>query len=284
MPNNLNKVIIAGAGPGDPDLITVRAAAYLREADIILADRLANREILLRHANPAAEVIDVGKQAGRTGSMPQRRINDLLVDCAGRARLVVRLKGGDVSVFSNILDELEVLRSHGIPYEIIPGITAASGAAAYAGIPLTARDHARGVRLLTYYDRDMVPADQWSDLARTTDTLVFYMASRNLKELCARLLDSGADAAKPVALVEQATTPVQQVHLYTLGKLAGNADADKWLSPSLVIMGSVASLHERFHWFRNIDARIPFFDELGNGNGQSESSPSPENSDHAGRR
>jgi len=284
MPNQIHKVIIAGAGPGDPDLITVRAANCLREADIILADRLANREILLRHANPDAEIIEVGKQAGRSGSMPQQRINDLLVESAKRARLVVRLKGGDVSVFSNILDELEALRSHGISYEIIPGITAALGAAAYAAIPLTARDHARGVRLLTYYDRHAVSDAQWSELAHTSDTLVFYMASRNLKELCEKLLESGADARKPVALIEQATTPVQKVNRHTLEELAGVADSDQWLSPSLVIMGSVASLHERYHWFRNIDARIPFFDELGDGNAQTKPIDSPEKSFHAGRR
>jgi uroporphyrin-III C-methyltransferase len=283
MPNQLHKVIIAGAGPGDPDLITVRTATCLREADIILADRLANREILLRHANPDAEVIDVGKQAGRGGSMPQHRINELLVACAQRARRVVRLKGGDVSVFSNILDELEALRSHGIAYEIIPGVTAALGAAAYAAIPLTARDHARGVRLLTYHDRDVLSEGQWQELAHTSDTLVFYMASRHLGELCARLLSSGADARKSVAIVEQATTPVQQVQVHDLGDLAGQDAPQQWLSPSLVIMGSVASLHERYQWFRNIDARIPFFDELGDGEAQPKKMVSPENPDHAGR-
>jgi len=273
MTNTHHKVILAGAGPGDPDLITVRAAAALREADIILTDRLANREIIHRYASPKAEVIEVGKQAGRSASMPQSEINELLVSCSARARLVVRLKGGDVSIFSNILDELETLRAHDIPYEIIPGITAASGAAAYAGIPLTARDHARGVRLLSFHELDGVNDITWNELARTSDTLVLYMASRNLGTLCGKLLAAGAEGGRPLALVEQATTPVQKVYKSTIAEAAQHGAAS-FLSPSLVIIGSVVDLHERFHWYRNIDARISFFDQL----------PSRTNPEHARRR
>lgn len=261
MTNKIHKVILAGAGPGDPDLITVRAAAALREADIILTDRLANREIIHRYASPDAEVIEVGKQAGKGGSMPQSAINDLLVSCASRAQLVVRLKGGDVSIFSNILDELETLRAHDIPYEIIPGITAATGAAAYAGIPLTARDHARGLRLLSFHELDGVEPQTWKELAHTKDTLVLYMASRNLGALCTRLMEAGADGERPLALVEQATTPVQKVHRSTIAAAAEHGAAS-FLSPSLVIIGSVVNLHEKFQWYRNIDARIPFFDQI----------------------
>jgi uroporphyrin-III C-methyltransferase len=277
------KVIIAGAGPGDPDLITVRAAACLRAADIILTDRLANPEILHRYANPAAEVIEVGKQAGRKGSMPQELINELLVRCSSRASVTVRLKGGDVSVFSNILDELEALRAHHIPYEIIPGVTAAAGAAAYAGIPLTARDHARGVRLLTYHDPGAFSDADWSDLAKTTDTLVFYMASRHLGELCDKLIAAGA-GSRSIALVEQATTPVQKVQVRTIDQLAAATREKEWLSPSLIIIGSVVELHDRFQWFRNIDARITFFDEVVDGDAQTKVFRSPEKTDHVGRR
>jgi uroporphyrin-III C-methyltransferase len=267
------KVILAGAGPGDPELITVRAAAALRDADIILTDRLANKEILHRYASPNAEVIEVGKQAGKGASMPQSAINELLVSCAARAEKVVRLKGGDVSVFSNIVDELETLRAHHIPYEIIPGITAAAGAAAYAGIPLTARDHARGIRLLTLHELENVSAETWSEWARTSDTLVLYMASRNLGAVCQRLIEAGADPGQKLALIEQATTPVQKVYVSSLQETA-RVGAASYLSPSLVIIGSVVGLHEKFHWFRNIDARIPFFDPLDDTIRTNHSSPS----------
>jgi uroporphyrin-III C-methyltransferase len=273
MSKTFQKVILAGAGPGDPDLITVRAAAALREADIILTDRLANKEILHRYASPHAEIIEVGKQAGKGVSTPQSIINQLLVSCAARAEKVVRLKGGDVSIFSNIADELETLRTHGIPYEIIPGITAAAGAAAYAGIPLTARDHARGVRLLTFHELEGVGNDTWQELARTSDTLVLYMSSRNLGELCQRLIAAGASADQKLALVEQATTPVQKVYVSTLEATALQGAAS-FLSPSLVIIGSVVGLHEKFQWFRNIDARISFFDPLDDVIRNSHSSPS----------
>src|SRR5687768_10477325 len=144
------RVIIAGAGPGDPDLITIKAMKYLAVADVILTDRLVSPELLDRYANPSATIIAVGKQCRHGHSTPQETINTLLVEHARAGSLVVRLKGGDVSVFANVLDELSVLTANNIAFEIIPGITAAMGAAAYAGIPLTARGYATAVRLLTY--------------------------------------------------------------------------------------------------------------------------------------
>ena len=145
------KVILAGAGPGDPDLITVKAANFLQQADVVLTDRLVSKVILSRYTKPSAEIIEVGKQCRRGISTPQQTINELLVRYASQGKLVVRLKGGDISFFSNVLDELEALVANEIAYEIVPGVTAASGAAAYAGMPLTARDHATAVRFLTYY-------------------------------------------------------------------------------------------------------------------------------------
>ena len=136
---NKGKVIIAGSGPGDPELVTLKTLRYLQEADVVLADRLVSDEILNCYVNPRAEIIYVGKQCRKGSSTPQATINELMVEHAGSNKLVVRLKGGDVSIFSNILDELETLVSNNIEYEIIPGVTAALGAAAYAGIPLTAR-------------------------------------------------------------------------------------------------------------------------------------------------
>ncbi len=163
---NKGKVIIAGAGPGDPELITVKTARFLKEADVVLTDRLVSEQILKNFVSPDAEIINVGKQCRRGLSTPQETINDLMVHHALLGKVVVRLKGGDVSVFSNILDELEVLNQHNISYEIIPGVTAALGAAAFAGIPLTARGYATSVRFLTYYKSDIVTDDYWKELAQ----------------------------------------------------------------------------------------------------------------------
>lgn len=140
------KVIIAGAGPGDPELLTIKAFRYLQKADVVLTDRLVSDVIIDEYVNPKAEVLYVGKQCRRGASTPQATINDLMVNYALQGKSVVRLKGGDVSIFSNVLDELQTLSEYGISYEIIPGITAALGAAAYSGIPLTARNNSTAVR------------------------------------------------------------------------------------------------------------------------------------------
>ncbi|MEO8516090.1 MAG: uroporphyrinogen-III C-methyltransferase, partial [Flavobacterium sp.] len=179
---NIGKVILAGAGPGDPDLISVKALKYLQTADVILTDRLVSPEMIFDNARKDAEVIYVGKQCSKGIHTPQGDINDLMVEFAQLGKLVLRLKGGDASLFSNILDELEVLKANEIHYEIIPGISAAFGAAAYTGIPLTAREHARGVRFLTLFDLKSVVPSQWKDWARTDDTLVFYMSGQRLHQ------------------------------------------------------------------------------------------------------
>jgi uroporphyrin-III C-methyltransferase len=244
------KVIIAAAGPGDPELITVKAMRYLREADVILVDRLVNPEILDRYALPEAVRVDVGKQGGHDASRPQQDINQLLVSYALQGKLVVRLKGGDVSVFSNVLDELETLTSFGISYELIPGVTSALGAAAYAGIPLTARGYAQGLRLLTFQDPVTVPAEDWQNWATTQDTLVFYMSGRIMPSLLDKLLSAGIDPQTPLAIVSQATTPYQQVQLGTVGEFHANRKQPGFISPSLLIIGQVVRLHPRFSWFQ----------------------------------
>ncbi|CEJ67980.1 Uroporphyrinogen-III C-methyltransferase [Chryseobacterium oranimense G311] len=137
--NNSPQVFLVGAGPGDPDLITVKAVKAIAKADVILCDRLVSPEIIEHYAGKKAEIVYVGKECSKNASTPQPRINTLIVDYALQGKTVVRLKGGDISFFSNVLDELQVLKQHNIPFEIVPGITAASGAAAYAGMPLTAR-------------------------------------------------------------------------------------------------------------------------------------------------
>jgi uroporphyrin-III C-methyltransferase/precorrin-2 dehydrogenase/sirohydrochlorin ferrochelatase/uroporphyrin-III C-methyltransferase len=260
--SNKGKVIIAAAGPGDADLITVKAMRYLGEADVILVDRLVNPLILERYARPGAIRVDVGKQGGHGASRPQQDINHLLVSYALQGKLVVRLKGGDVSVFSNVLDELETLTSFGISYELVPGVTSALGAAAYAGIPLTARGFSQGLRLLTFQDPDTVPKEDWQNWAHTKDTLVFYMSGRIMPVLLERLRAAGIDPETPLAVVSQATTPYQQVHLGTVGTFPSGRDGMQIASPSLLIIGQVVTLHPRFSWFEAAAAEGSVFNAL----------------------
>ena len=256
------KVILAGAGPGDPDLITVKAANYLQQADVVLTDRLVSKVILQRYVRPAAHIIEVGKQCRRGVSTPQETINELMVKYALEGKLVVRLKGGDVAFFSNVLDELEVLVANKISYEIVPGVTAASGASAYAGIPLTARNHATAVRFLTYYQSSVVSDDYWKELATTTDTLVFYMSSETLDGLVNHLIANKIAADTKLAVIEQATTTYQQVYTCGIYEYAAKLKDRSFLSPSLIIVGKVVALQESFAWFSGSDLGEYYFKPL----------------------
>ena len=177
-------------------MITVKAARYLQQADVVLTDRLVSKEILSAYVSEKVEIIYVGKQCRRGFSTPQKTINELMVQFALEGKLVVRLKGGDVSIFSNILDELEAVVAHHIPYEILPGVSAAMGAAAYTGIPLTARGYATAVRFLTLYKSDIVTQQYWNELAKTDDTLVFYMSSETLETVVSNLVKNNIGADK----------------------------------------------------------------------------------------
>lgn len=253
------KVILIGAGSGDPELITVKGMRYLQQADVILTDRLVSPQILQDYASPSAKIIYVGKQCRRGVSTPQETINELMVLYAQDEKLVVRLKGGDVSIFSNILDELETLVQHNIPYEIVPGVTAALGAAAYAGMPLTARNYSTAVRFLTAYKSDVVSDTYWKELAQTDDTLVFYMSSETLKTVVKQLTENNIATDKELAIVEQATTPYQQVYtcsLYEYNETFGNKN---FLSPTLVIIGRVVALQEKYAWFQNKNEPKEYF-------------------------
>jgi uroporphyrin-III C-methyltransferase/precorrin-2 dehydrogenase/sirohydrochlorin ferrochelatase/uroporphyrin-III C-methyltransferase len=255
-------IALIGAGPGDPELLTVKAMRLLQNADVILTDRLVSQEIIRRYACSTAEIIYVGKQCRKGESTPQATINELMVIFAKEGKQVVRLKGGDVSIFSNIVDELETLVQHNIPYEIVPGITAALGAAAYAGIPLTARNHATAVRLLTAYKSDVVPASYWKELAATDDTLVFYMSSETLDEVVGKLVANQISEDKLLAVIEQATTPFQKVYtssLYEYEKILGNK---KFLSPTLIIIGKVVMLHQQFNWFHAQKQHAEYFGSI----------------------
>lgn len=256
------KVILAGAGPGDPELMTLKALRYLREADVIITDRLVSQELFRENIKEGAIILYVGKHGGSSErSTSQQKINELLVEHALQDKLVLRLKGGDVSFFSNILDELEILTRNLIPYEIIPGVTAGSGAAAYAGIPLTARGYATSVRFLTCYSPEDIDIEQWHELAATDDTLVFYMTSGVLKSVVANLLSQHISSDKELAVIEQATTPFQKVYLYTLTQFAAS-DSLAFLSPTMVIIGRVVGLHNRFKWLENSVRTGSYFSSL----------------------
>ncbi|HJU45989.1 MAG TPA: uroporphyrinogen-III C-methyltransferase [Chitinophagaceae bacterium] len=262
MRNIQGKVILAGAGPGDPELISVKAARVLQLADIVLTDRLVSAELLNEYVPPHAEIIYVGKQGRHKLSTPQKTINRLMVEHARAGKVVVRLKGGDVSIFSNILDELQALCEQGVPYEIIPGISAASGAAAYAGIPLTARNYARSVRFVTAHANDTLPANYWKDLARTEDTLVFYMSTENIEVVVNSLTLQGISSDKFIAVVEQATTRAQNVYVSNIYTCLKEFEAISFTTPSLLIIGKVVALHEQFAWIRNSYSHEQYFEPL----------------------
>jgi uroporphyrin-III C-methyltransferase/precorrin-2 dehydrogenase/sirohydrochlorin ferrochelatase/uroporphyrin-III C-methyltransferase len=262
MPNQpitTGRVIIAGAGPGDPELLTVKALRALQQADVVLADRLVSEQVLVQYVRAGAEIIHVGKQCRRGASTPQEYINELMLEHAGKGKLVVRLKGGDVSIFSNVLDELEALKAAGIAYEIIPGVTAALGAAAYAGIPLTARQYSTAVRFLTFYRNEVIDENYWKELAATDDTLVFYMSSETLDGVVSNLVKNGISADKLLAVVEQATTPLQNVQVTNLYDYAQNWNNKTFVSPALVIIGRVVGLHEQFAWIANSNSSESYF-------------------------
>lgn len=251
------KVILAGAGPGDPELLTIKALRWLRQADVVITDRLVSDIILDEYVNDKALILHVGKECRKGNSTPQATINELLVEYALQGKLVVRLKGGDASIFSNVLDELQILKKYHIPYEIIPGVTAALGAAAYAGFPLTARGFSTAVRLLTWYKQDLLDEGYWKELAQTDDTLVFYMSAAPLDELVEKLLHHGIAKDKWLAVIEQATTPMQNVmscpiHEY---RSAGTG----YISPTLIIIGKVVALHSVFGWVPDSNSKEPYF-------------------------
>ncbi len=258
------KVVIAGAGPGDPELITVKAARYLQQADVVLTDRLVSGEILDRYVKANVELIYVGKECRKKNSTPQKNINELLVHYALEGKLVVRLKGGDVSVFANILDELTILSAYDIPYEIIPGITAATGAAAYAGIPLTARGYSTGVRFITAYKSDVVTPGYWNELAQTDDTIVLYMSSETLDDVVKNLMDNNIETDKLLAVIEQATTPYQHVYISSFQDYGNKLKGHHFISPSLVIIGKVVALYEKFNWLKNSRVTTSYFNPVHN--------------------
>ncbi|GHE19799.1 uroporphyrinogen-III C-methyltransferase [Halomonas urumqiensis] len=240
-------VSLVGAGPGDPELLTLKALKRLQSAEVILHDRLVSQEILAL-ANPQAALYYVGK-ARADHSVPQDEINQALVAWSRSGKRVVRLKGGDPFIFGRGGEELQALVAEGIAVEVIPGITAASGCSAYAGIPLTHRDHAQSVRFITGHLKNGSAELDWPALASPGQTLVFYMGLHGLPTICRELVAHGLPADTPVALVEQGTTARQRVHLGTLDDLAGRLEGLTLRPPTLIIVGGVAGLHSSLAWF-----------------------------------
>jgi uroporphyrin-III C-methyltransferase/precorrin-2 dehydrogenase/sirohydrochlorin ferrochelatase len=232
------EVYLIGAGPGDPDLLTLRAQQLLQQADVVLYDRLVSERVLERARREALRVF-VGKQSGRH-RVTQERIHALLLEYAGRGLRVARLKGGDPFVFGRGGEEMQVLRRAGISVTVVPGITAALGAAAAAGISLTQRGVAQSVTLITAMGEGAEALD-WRALAAPLQTLVFYMGVAQLSRIVERLIAHGAPASRPVAIVEQATLPQERLVLGTLATIAANASAAQVGAPALLIVGEVAA-------------------------------------------
>ena len=240
-------VWLVGAGPGDPGLLTLRALRVMNEADVIVHDRLVSDEVL-QLARRDAERIDVGKHAG-DGGHSQTGINALLVELAASGKRVVRLKGGDPFIFGRGGEELESLRENGIDYEVVPGITAAVACAAYAGIPLTHREHAQSLRLVTAHGKHDLDTLDWDSLARERQTLAFYMGVAGLERIRDRLLAHGLAAATPFALVENGSRPEQRVVTGALADLPALARSHEVRAPALLVIGEVAAYANTLHWF-----------------------------------
>ena len=239
-------VYLVGAGPGDPELLTLRAARLMRSVDAVVYDYLVS-DAVLALVNPRAERIYAGKRQG-CHALAQDEINKLLVALARRGKRVLRLKGGDPFVFGRGGEECEFLAAHGVPFEIVPGVTSASGAACYAGIPLTHRDWARAVVFATGHLKDGSSDLDWETLARPHQTVVIYMGLTRLTEICTNLVAHGADPALPAAVIERATTDRQRVVTATLDTLAERTAAEGLKPPALIMIGEVVRFRASLDW------------------------------------
>ena len=245
--SDLGTVVLVGAGPGDPGLLTLNALRALQSADVILHDRLVADEIVDLARRDATRIC-VGKQAGGH-SVAQSAIHELMIEHARAGRRVVRLKGGDPFVFGRGGEELEALRHAGIAYEVVPGITAAVACASYAGIPLTHREHAQSLQLVTAHCGDALDTVDWAELGAGRQTLAFYMGVSKLAAIQTQLLAHGRDAATPIAIVERGSQIEQRVTSGTLGQLADIAARGEIASPAMLFVGDVARFARELYWF-----------------------------------
>ena len=246
--DHIGEVYLVGAGPGDPDLLTFRALRLMQQADVVVYDRLVSDGIL-DLTRRDSEKIYVGKQRNNH-SMAQNSINELLASLAKKGKRVVRLKGGDPFIFGRGGEEIETLMQQNINFQVVPGITAASGCASYAGIPLTHRDHAQSCTFVTGHLKQDSTDLNWQQLSAPNQTIVFYMGLLGLEKICQSLIENGCSKNHPIAIIQQGTTIHQQVITGTLKSLPKKVAEYKLKAPTLIIVGTVVTLHDKLNWFK----------------------------------
>ena len=244
--NSAGEVALVGAGPGDPELLTLKAWRLIQSAEVVLYDRLVSPEIMALIPENAQK-IHVGKQRSNH-TLPQDQINQRLVDLAREGYRVVRLKGGDPFIFGRGGEEIEQLAEDGIPFQVVPGITAASGCSSYAGIPLTHRDYAQSVRFVTGHLKDGTANLPWDELIHPHQTLVIYMGLTGITHISQKLIAYGMSADTPIALIEKGTQPEQQVYTSTLAEIGSVIENNTISAPTLTIIGNVVKLHKKLTW------------------------------------
>lgn len=243
------KVYLVGAGPGDPKLLTLKAVEVLKNADVIVYDRLVNKSIL-KHAKPEAEKIYAGKAAGRH-VLSQDKINELLIKSALEGKTVVRLKGGDPFLFGRGGEEAEALAEKGVKFEVVPGVSSALAAPAYAGIPLTHRFHSSSIAIVTGSQaEDAGKTVKWNRLANAVDTLVILMGLEPLKSITETLIKEGLNPDTPAAVIEWGTLKRQRVLIGRLSNIAEEAEAKKFKPPSVIVVGETVQSGRKLSWFK----------------------------------
>ena len=246
----LGEVYLVGAGPGDPDLLTFKALRLIQQADVVLYDRLVSKGVmdLVRRDS---ELIYVGKKGGSDKSTRQVDINNQLVELAKSGKRVCRLKGGDPFIFGRGGEEIESLSENGIPFQVVPGITAASGCSSYAGIPLTHRDYSQSCRFVTAHLKNGTTNLPWDEFIVDQQTIVFYMALSGANYICEKLMEYGMDKDMPIAIIEKGTMPEQKVYISSLIELPALLEREDIHAPTLMIVGEVVKLNEKLNWYGN---------------------------------